>query len=155
IQAVVLLPGLLLAILVASAAAAGTTRAALAEGLRPYRRVGILVVSLGVLGAAAQLARSGSLKGLLGSYGVLQQGYSPWGSLRWLVLSLADLALLVGIALLAVTPLALAHSLRGPGASSRSRALAAVFVGFCVPSLLTVAAFSSSAEGGHRLHERY
>jgi hypothetical protein len=114
LQAVALLPGVAIAIVVATACEDRFSWRAIGERLRPYFKVGGLVVSLGAILVFAQLARAGSLKGLLGSYGVLQQAYSPLETLKWLVLNLADLDL-----------------------------------------LLTVAAFSSTNPGGHRLHDRY
>jgi hypothetical protein len=155
LQAAALLPGVAIAILVATASEGGFTWRTIGESLRPYFKVAALVFSLGAILVCAQLARAGSLKGLLGSYGVLQQAYSPLESLKWLVLNLADLDLFVGVAVFALAPLAVARSLRGQQATAESRAIAAVFLGFSTTTLLTVAAFSSTNPGGHRLHDRY
>ena len=148
-QAVVFVPGLALAI--------GTClyfdASDRARRLRLFKPVWV-GLAIACLAGLAYLAAKGS--SAAGAYTiVLTHGYSPLGTARWLAGNLADLDLLFGFGMFAIAPFAAARAFRGSGSTASSRAIAATLTGFGLPSLLLVAAFSSSAQGGHREHERY
>jgi hypothetical protein len=151
-QAVALGPGLAAAIVLA--AVAPGPRGALVR-LKPYRLAALIGASVVPAAAIVELIRGRTLGGLLGSYGVLAQGYSAWGSIKWTALNLADLDLLVGVAVFAILPAAVKLALRSSAATESSIVLGSLFVGFGGAMLILVGVFSSSSQGGHRVHDRY
>src|SRR5260221_1580050 len=152
IQAVALVPGLVVAVVVATVATrSGRTR----DQLRPYLLAVAVSALLPTVLVIAQVVRGRSIGGLLGAYGVLAKGYSPWETVKWTVLNIADLDLLLGVVLFAVVPVAVRLALRSAPNARSPVAIAAVFVGFGSAMLIMVGAFSGSSEGEHRVHDRY
>jgi hypothetical protein len=152
IQAVALVPGLVVAVIVASASSgAGGMR----DQLRPYLPAASVFGLVPLLLAVAQVLRGHSIGSLLGAYSVLAQGYSPWQTVKWTVLNIADLDLLLGVALFAVLPASVRLALRSPTDEKSPRIIAAVLVGFGSAMLIMVGAFSGTSEGEQRVHDRY
>jgi hypothetical protein len=149
-QAIAFLPGLAIAVAVfAGADGRGGFRAR----LRPFAATAVALGAIVVAGAAYVAVEHASA---VGAYSVvLSNGFSPLGTLRWAAGNLADVDMLLGFALFAVAPFAVAAAIRPETATPASRAIAAVLVGFGGTSLLMVAAFSTSTQGGNREHVRY
>jgi hypothetical protein len=150
-QAVALFPGLIAAGVVY---VVSDRRRGYGQRLRPFLPTGLALGTGAIAAFAYVLARSAT--SAVGAYGVIfQQGYSPLSTLRWTAGNLADFDLLLGFGLFLVMPAAVASALRGASATSSSRATAAAFVGLGSCSLLMVAAFSGTPQGGDRDHQRY
>src|SRR5260221_8801269 len=125
IQAVALVPGLVVAVVVATVATrSGRTR----DQLRPYLLAVAVSALLPTVLVIAQVVRGRSIGGLLGAYGVLAKGYSPWETVKWTVLNIADLDLLLGVVLFAVLPAAVRLAVRSAPNARSPVAIAAVFV---------------------------
>ncbi|MFL5953767.1 MAG: hypothetical protein ACJ76I_06640 [Gaiellaceae bacterium] len=152
LQAVALVPGLVIAVTVAITCGRGGT---VRDRLRPYVPAILVFALMPSLFVALQALRGRSITSLLGAYRVLAGGYSPWETIKWTVLNLADFDLLLGVVFFAVVPIAVRLALRGRDARPETRAIAAVFVGFGSTMLLMVGAFSGTSPGGHRVHDRY
>lgn len=151
-QAVALVPGVVTAVVLV--ALAPGRPGALAR-LRPYRGAALLAGSAVVLFVAVEFLRGRTPGSMLGAYSVLAQGYSPWQSIKWTVLNLADLDLLAGVALFAILPAALKAALRPSGANQGPVVLGATLLGFGTSMVVLVGIFSGSTQGGHRVHDRY
>jgi hypothetical protein len=152
LQAVALVPGVLVAVAVAAFAAG---RSGAGSRLRPYSTMSLLLLAAAVTLAFAEILRGGSIHGALGAYSVLAHGYSPWETLKWTVRNVAELDLLLGVVVFALAPVAIIRALRGHESTPASRAIAATLVGFGATMVVMVGMFSGSAQGEHRLHERY
>lgn len=136
-QAVAIVPAALTAPLLLALLARGGSLA----GLRPYRLLYGAVAATGLLVAAVQLGRGGSLSTLLGPYAVVAGGsYDPGRVLRFAVYHVAELDLYLGVVPLAATAVLAAR------ARALDRALQSMLAAALALSLwftLVVAAFAS------------
>jgi hypothetical protein len=146
-QAIVFVPGFATAIAVVAVCERSDPRR--------LRRYATTAVVFAALASTVALASAIAARSPLGAYGVLLQQYSPVSSARWAAANLADIDLLLGIAMFAAAPFAVSHALRARTGSAGSRSIAAALIGLGGWSFLMVSAFSASHQGEHRVHERY
>jgi hypothetical protein len=146
VQAVVLIPALLTAILIEAA----RTRAGFVTSLRRFAPSWILFA---LIGAAALVMTRGDVREPLGAYGALVRGYAVLDVGKWFGWSIATLELSVGVvafaALIVAAPLLLRRSSSPPEGALGAAAVAVTFW-----TVLSVALLSASPYGLDRLHWR-